>query len=251
MKISVITVTMEGGDVLDRALRSVHNQTYSDIEHIVVAPDAAAIADVTARYPEVRVIERQPRGVYDALNCGIHNSTGEVFGFVHGNDALSSSHVIKRVAQTFEEDPELDFVYGDMRYVHPGTYKYVRIYHASRFEPRQILGGMCPPHPTLYLRREAAERIGDYSLDYPTAGDYEMWIRLFKDKSLKSKYLRMVMVNMTTGGLSTRLRARLFDNNFQKLKALRRNGLPANPLRLLQKYYMVLRDHLFDPRHER
>ena len=73
-----------------------------------------------------------------------------------------------------------------------------------------------------------------------------MWIRLFKDKSLKYKYIPELIAEMTTGGLSTRWRARLFYNNIEKLRVLHRNGLPANPIRLGMKYLYVIRDAISD-----
>jgi glycosyltransferase involved in cell wall biosynthesis len=242
MTISIITATLDGDAALEHALKSVDCQTYPDIEHVVVSGESERAAATVARYPKVKLLTREPRGVYDALNFGVRNTHGEVFGFVHGNDALSSPDVIETIAREFKADPDLDFVYGDLRYVRPRTYHPLRLYSAARFKPSQLLGGVCPPHPTLYIRRNTAERMGEYNESFGQAADYEMWVRLFKDKSLKYKYIDKVMVNMTTGGLSTSLSARLYTNNITKLKSLRYHGYPANPFRLLLKYVLVVRD---------
>jgi len=250
MTISIITATIDGERSLDYTLGSVSAQTYADIEHVVVdGYSTDSTAEIVSHYPGVRMVSRDRMGVYDALNFGVRETTGEIFGFLHCNDALADPSVIEAVARAFADDPELDFVYGDLQYVSPHTHRPGRIYHAAGFEPSRILGGVCPPHPTLYIRRSTAERIGEYAEDYRICGDFDMWIRLFKDKSLKYKYLPRIMVNMSTGGLSTRWKSRLYINNFEKLKALRRNGLSANPLYLIQKYIIVARDYLLDFRH--
>ncbi|MDO4320345.1 MAG: glycosyltransferase family 2 protein [Bacteroidales bacterium] len=247
MTISIITATIDGERSLDYTLGSVSSQTYRDIEHLVVdGYSTDRTADIVARYPGVRMISRDRMGVYDALNFGVANTSGEIFGFLHCNDALASDDVIEAVAKAFADDPDLDFVYGDLQYVSPSTHRLGRIYHAEAFESSQLLGGVCPPHPTLYIRRSTAERIGEYVEDYRICGDFDMWLRLFGDKSLRCRYLPMIMVNMSTGGLSTRLRSRLYTNNVEKLKALRRNGLPAKPLLLLHKYLIVARDYVSD-----
>lgn len=252
MKISIVTVTRNEAKELRHALESVRNQHYADIEHIVVDGQSTDdTVEVVREFPSVRLVSREPAGVYDALNYGMEISTGDIFGFVHGNDAMPAVPVLETVRKVFEEDPDLDFIYGDMRYVRPSTHRHVRIYYAGRFVPRQLLGGMAPPHPTLYMRREVFDRIGPYRLDLPCAADFDMWIRLFGDKSLKSRYIPMIMAEMSTGGRSTAFNARLIYNNIEKLTALHRNGLPANPLRLCQKYLIVLRDFLFGPKYDK
>lgn len=247
LTVSIVTVTYNEADVLAFALDSVWRQTYRHIEHIVVNGNSTDhTEDVVAKYPNIKLLRREPRGVYDALNFGLSHCTGDIVGCVHGNDALASDNVISLIAKQFAKDPELDFVYGDMQYIAPKTHRRGRIYHADRFVPTQLLGGMAPPHPTLYIRRSVAQRIGLYNTDFRNAADFEMWIRLFKDKSLKYKYIPELIAEMTTGGRSTRWRARLFYNNIEKLRALRLNNLPANPIRLAMKYVYVVRDAFSD-----
>ena len=247
MTISVITVTADGAAQLPVTMRSVAMQTWRDVEHIVVdGCSRDATADIVARFPGTRFVERERLGLYDAINHGFHCATGDVIGMVHCGDALASPDVLEAVAKAFESDSSLDFVYGDLRYVTPGSRRRMRVYHAGRFEPSQILYGMTPPHPTLYIRREAALRAGDYALDYRIGADIEMWVRLFTDKSFKFKYLPMIMVEMATGGRSTSLKGRLYINNAEKLKALRAHGMPANPLRMAVKYWWALRDLVLD-----
>lgn len=253
MKISIVTVTRNDGQCLERALQSVGMQIYPDVEHIVVDGNDApeAVRKSTSRVKTVedlKVLRHEPHGVYEALNFGFANATGDVIGLVHGNDALASARSLQYVADAFEVDPKLDFIYGDMLYVHK-NYAPFRVYHADNFDPRQLLGGMAPPHPTMFMRREVFERVGDYALDLPNAADFEMWIRLFNDRTLHYRYVPKVLANMTTGGRSARLSARLFTNNAEKIKALRRNNLPANYFRLLQKYVLILRDIIFSPNH--
>lgn len=248
MKISVITATIEGGEALRRTLDSVRQQTGVDIEHVVVdgtdGPDVAATA---ADFEGVRVVRRARAGVYDALNCGIDNTRGDIVGLLHADDTLADADTLARVARAFADDPDLDFVYGDIRYVSHRTHAPRRIYHADSFRPEQLRCGIYPPHPTLYIRRSTVCRLGPYSVDYVNCGDYDMWIRLFAARpALKWRYLPGVMVNMPVGGMSTRYKSYIYTNNIEKLRVLRSHGLPANPLRLMAKHLSVARRFLND-----
>lgn len=251
MKISIVTVTLNEAPRLLGALQSVADQNYHDLEHIVVDGFSTdATPRLAEAFPNVKLIQRKPAGVYDALNEGFAVATGDIFGLVHGNDSMPSSDVLHRVAKEFADDPTLDFVYGDLRYVHPVSHRYARTYYAGRFKPGQLRGGMAPPHPTLFIRREAFRRVGNYRLDLTNAADFEMWIRLFNDKSLHYKYIPAVLAEMSTGGRSATWKARLMLNNREKLRALRLNNIRTSPLRLVQKYLIVIRDLLFGPRYE-
>lgn len=245
MKISVITATIDSDERLARTIASVESQTHRDIEHIIVdGRDGRHIPAKDGR----KVFGHQRKGVYEALNFGISKASGDIVGLVHGGDLLASPDILEKVAEAFRADPSLDFIYGDIRFFNPVSGHKGRIYHASRFTPRHLAYGMAPPHPSMYLRRELAERIGPYHEDYRIAGDLDMWMRLFADKSIKFRYVPEIIVEMATGGASGSLKARLVTNNREKLIAMRRNGYSPNPLMLLGKYMIIARDALNSPR---
>lgn len=252
MKISIVTATLNEADALRRALQSVADQHYPELEHIVIdGMSTDGTREVVGEFPGVKFVEREPRGVYDALNYGFGIAGGDILGFVHGNDLMPEEDILQEISRQFESHPDLDFIYGDMRYVKPATRKHVRIYYAGNFHPSQIKGGVVPPHPTLYIRAQAFRKVGLYRLDMPNAADFDYWIRIFNDKSLTGKYLPRVLAEMSTGGRSTAFLSRIWFNNLEKLKALRLNGLPANPLRLLFKYFTVVKNLFIVPKYER
>lgn len=251
MKISIVTVTLHEPESLRNALASVAAQGYADLEHIVVDGGGdPATARVVAGFESVRHVVTPPRGVYDALNRGFQLASGDILGLIHSNDALPSDKVLDSIAAEFQRDPDLEFIYGDMRYVRPGNRRHVRIYYAGGFTPVQLTGGMAPPHPTLYIRRNTYLKMGSYRLDMPNAADFEMWVRLFSNRQLKYKYLPMILAEMTTGGRSSKPAARLFTNNREKLAALRLHNLPARPWRLAFKYFTILKTAFFGPKYE-
>ena len=106
MKISIITITYNSAKTVQRALDSVQNQHYSDIEHIIV--DGASsdgtreiVEKYAADHKNVRYISEPDKGIYNALNKGIQMATGDVIGFLHFFDMLYSSDSIGKIPASF------------------------------------------------------------------------------------------------------------------------------------------------------
>lgn len=245
MLVSIITISKDQSAELPATIESVARQTYTHIEHVVVDGESKDdTGAVLASYPGVKMLSRAPAGVYDAINHGILCTTGEVIGMVHGGDKLTSDDVVEKVASAFEADPELDFVFGDVRYVDTRTGRTYRVYSANRFRLQMLKIGFAPPHPSLYVRRRVLERIGLYKADYKVAADLDMFVRLFKDKTLHYRYLPITMADMSVGGLSQQWYNRLILNNKEKLRALRENGLDSSYLTIFRRYRIVLKSLL-------
>ena len=84
MKISVITICYNAVNDIERTIRSVLDQTFDDIEYIVVdgaskdgTPDR--VRALFAEYPQrnVKLISEPDKGIYDAMNKGIKAASGE------------------------------------------------------------------------------------------------------------------------------------------------------------------------------
>jgi glycosyltransferase len=248
MKVSIITATLNEGERLNQALASVAEQTYDDIEHIVVdGMSTDGSTDIICNYPQVVLYEQKPQGVWNALNYGMHKATGDVIGLLHGNDRMAAPYVIDKVAQAFIDDPKLDFVFGDVLFTKDidGTEHHIRLYSAHKFEPKQVENGIVPPHPSLYMRREMAAKIGDYTTSYRIAGDFDYWLRIFKDKSLRYRYLPTIMVKMSNDGISNRWKNRLFWNIIEKLHSLHHHGYKSQLLLFTKKYLSTVKQFYY------
>lgn len=106
-----------------------------------------------------------------------------------------------------------DVVYGDIRFVASRecagledvrSEQTLRYYSARHWRPWMLQWGFMPPHPSVYIRRECFDRLGDYELDYQIAADYELLIRFLRKAPLRSRYVPMCFVDMRVGGVSTK-----------------------------------------------
>lgn len=226
MKISVITAAYKSKMTVGEAIASVASQTHPDLEHLVIegnSADGTLEAIELAGHDRMRLISEPDKGIYDALNKGLRNATGDVIGFIHSDDLLAHRGVLARIAAAFE-DPSVEAVYSDLDYVaRADTSRVIRHWSNGPFDPRRLRYGWMPAHPTLYLRREVYKRIGNYDASFAISADYDLILRYFSQTTGKSIYIPEVLYKMRVGGVSNRSWAKIRRKMEEDMLAIRRN----------------------------
>lgn len=247
MKLSIITAVYNREATVAQAIGSVAAQTYADVEHVIIdgaSTDGTLAAVQRLAHPGMRVISEPDRGIYDPLNKGILNATGDVVGLMHSDDFLAHDRVLETVAGTFDRTGA-DAVYGDLDYVAAeDTARIIRHWRSGAFTPQSLSRGWMPPHPTLFVRREAMMRLGLYNTDYRIAADYEAILRWFGKGGLSLAYIPEVLVKMRVGGESNRSLERILRKSREDYRALRSNqvgGLRALAWKNLSKLPQFLK----------
>jgi glycosyltransferase involved in cell wall biosynthesis len=247
MKMSVITVTRNGAATLPEALDSVARQSLSEVEHIVIDGASTDTTEEVIKRHGARIakfLTEPDSGIYDAMNKGLLQATGDIVGFLNADDRYVDSGVLQRVADTMSEEG-LDVVFGDVAFfrgVDPQSI--VRRYRSDRFHPRRLAWGWMPAHPAFFMRREIYQRIGPFRTDYRIAGDFEMMIRIFKDVHLRFRHMPEILVMMRSGGISNAGWRNSLTLNAEVLRACRDNGIKTNLLKILSKYPLKLLEFL-------
>ena len=241
MKVSIITATYNSVHTLGDTFKSVLNQTYSDIEYIVVDGSSTdGTVDLIRQYEpqfggRMKWMSEKDNGIYDAMNKGIQMASGDVVGILNSDDYFTSDDVVEKMVKAFDDNT--DAVYGDIHFIRNGQPdKCVRYYSSKRFSPQWLRFGFMPAHPSFYCRREVFEKAGYYKTDYAIGSDYEMMVRLFLVYHIKAKYIPMDFVTMRTGGASTRnvkSRLQLIKDD---IRGCRENGIYTNALMISVKY---------------
>lgn len=239
LKISVITVCFNSVATLGEALASVANQSWLNVEHIVV--DGASTDGTLAVIEHfssmlTHVVSEPDKGIYDAMNKGLALASGDIVCFLNADDVYAHKEVLADIARIMSTQP-LDAVFGDVVFFRPQVpEKIVRRYRSHRFHPGCINRGWMPAHPALFIRRAVFDRVGPFRDDYRIAGDFEFVARAFGPGNLRYQYLPEVFVRMRTGGVSTAgWRSKLLLNR-EVLRACRENGIPTNIFKILSKY---------------
>jgi glycosyltransferase len=246
MKISIITVSYNASKTISDTLRSVSEQAYPFVEHIIV--DGASqddTMDVVNAFPHVaQKISEKDGGIYYAMNKGISMSTGDIIGILNADDVYADETVLETIADAFE-DESIDAVYGNLYFVDPiKTDRIVRRWISSTHHPRDFYYGWMPPHPTFFVRRSVYEKHGCFNTSLHSAADYEIMLRFLLKCKIRSKHIPRIIILMRNGGKSTSsLRNRLIANK-EDHQAWRLNGLSPHfftlilkPLRKLNQFF--------------
>lgn len=239
MKVTVITVCRNAGNSIEDTLQSVRSQQYPNVEHLVIDGGSSdGTLDVVKQYQDriTKYISEPDRGIYDAMNKGIALATGDVIGFLNADDQYAHAGVLSRVADAVTNG-QVDALFGDAEFFDPSDpQRVIRRYCSRRFRPDRIGWGWMPAHPTLFLKRQVFDRYGPFRIDYRIAGDFELIARIFRDQTLRYRYLPEIMVRMRTGGISTGGWRNTLLLNKEVLRACKENGIPTNLLKILSKY---------------
>ena len=239
MKISIITVTYNSEKTINDTLNSLINQTYNDIEFILIDGNSTdnTINIVNNFSTKIfnKVLIEPDNGMYDALNKGIKLATGEIIGILNSDDVFSENTIISKIAKQFNDDPNLDSIFGDVAFIKNN--KTIRYISSKKWTINSFYFGNMPPHPSFYCKKALFEKHGYYKTNYKIAGDFELLLRFILVKKIRFKYLPFKMVNMKTGGLSTNGLESKFKINKEILLSFKENGLNTNYLFLYFRYF--------------
>lgn len=116
MKISVVTVCYNAADTIEKTMLSVLNQTYHDIEYIIIDGGSTdGTVEIIRKYAD-RIaywVSEPDKGIYDAMNKGIKVATGEWINFMNAGDRFYKSDVIKLIFDNMNCYDDVDIIYGD------------------------------------------------------------------------------------------------------------------------------------------
>lgn len=215
MKISIITTCFNRKNTILDAIQSMNSQDYTKKEYIVIdgkSTDGSAEIIANCKDEIDYYVSEQDFGIYNALNKGIANCSGDIIGILHSDDFFYNKHVLSSVAKVFEKT-NADIVYANGQYVdYDDVSKVKRIYPSTSFYTIFLYFGWIPLHTTIFVKKELFEKYGLYKENYKIASDYEISLRWFKNQKIKKVFLNQWVVKMRLGGKSTDLRQ-------QKLKS--------------------------------
>ncbi|PKP81497.1 MAG: hypothetical protein CVT79_10460 [Alphaproteobacteria bacterium HGW-Alphaproteobacteria-18] len=181
MKISVITPSFNQAQFLPANLSSVRSQTYRDVEQIIVDPGSKDDSrDIAAAAEHALLIAEPDRGQSDGITKGFSRSSGDILTWLNSDDFYPSERVLEIVAREFEQNPDIDVVYGNVNFVdEQGAFLrkgYINQKPETLLESFQYQVGIV--QPGLFMRRSVFEAVGGPSEQYEYCMDYEYWVRI-------------------------------------------------------------------------
>ncbi|TSD65892.1 glycosyltransferase [Inquilinus sp. KBS0705] len=235
-KISLITVSYNAQSTIKQCIQSVIAQDYNNVEYIIIDGGSSDnTLDIISEYKTyISVLVSEPdRGIYDAMNKGIALATGDVIGVLNADDYFADKTVLSSVAGAFKIN-DIDIIYGDLDYVKPDG-NIIRKWRAGQYNKGMFNMGWMPPHPTFYCKKELFDLLGNYSLNFGTAADYELMLRFIHVNKPTVYYLQKVLVKMRTGGVSNKSYTGRIKALYYDFKAMNNNNIIFSPMALLFK----------------
>lgn len=237
MKISIITVCYNSASTIEKTILSVVNQTYSDIEYIVVDGSSQDnTVEIVRKYQNnvTKCISEPDQGLYDAMNKGINIATGDLIGILNSDDTFNSNTVIEEIAN-FHKENDIDASVGNI-IQHNENGKILRIYSSKNWKPEKLKIGFMPPHPSIFFKRQLFKKFGIYDLGFKIGADYELVTRFFLKYNITWKYSDITTTAMLLGGVSSSgaTSYKLITKEIQK--ALLMNGMIFSPLKIKMRF---------------
>ena len=183
--ISVVIPTHNRADLLPRAIKSVQNQTWTDLEIVVVSDgsedDTKAVVEALAKDDDrIRFIEYFPaKGGNVARNTGIENAAGEYVAFLDDDDEFMPEKLEKQMA-VMESDREIGLVYTGVRVIYVNEdVEYASVPKAEGDLSTEILlDNIIGTTSTVMARKEILLAAGQFDVQLRALQDFDLWIRV-------------------------------------------------------------------------
>lgn len=229
MKFSIITISFNSENSISETFQSVKNQLFKDFEYLLIDGGSKDETLTFAKKQDhiSKIISEPDKGIYDAINKGIKNSTGEIIGFLNSDDTFYDENSLKYIADAFDKDT--DCIFGNLIYTDKNE-NIKRVWKGSAFKKGAFKKGWMPAHPTFYCKRSVYQKLGLYDDSFKIAGDFELMLRFLEKHNIRSKYIPKTLVNMKVGGASNNGLKSKLDILNEEFRAFDQNDISINKL---------------------
>jgi glycosyltransferase len=228
-KISIITISYNCKKTLADTINSVNSQTArKEIEYIIIDGQSTDGTTELIKQNEDKIdhwLSEPDKGIYDAMNKGIKLATGEWVGFLHADDLYTDTHVVEKIIQHID-NKDTNALYGNLNYIQAEPpHKVIRYWKSQDYKPVLLKRGWMPAHPTLYIKKDHFNKVGNFNTQYKIAADYDLILRLFSHPETKASFMDTTMVNMRVGGVSNNSIGNIIQKSKEDYQALKSNNI--------------------------
>jgi glycosyltransferase involved in cell wall biosynthesis len=185
-RFSIVTISYNQSEYLERAIRSVIDQEGVDLEYIVVDPGSTdGSRDIIEHYSaRIQTVILSPdAGPADGLNKGLAHASGQYFGFINADDELSPG-ALREAAAFFQLNPDIDVVCGDSWQIDADGQRSRRLVSVPHISPRLFARGVAYiVQQSAFMRLPPVLAIGGFDKTNCSTWDGDLFYRLAKQGS--------------------------------------------------------------------
>lgn len=236
-KISIITITFNSEKTLERAIQSVLNQQYSNLEYIIVDGGSSDhTINIIRRYESgiEKWVSEPDGGISDAFNKGIRMASGDIVGIINSDDGLCDG-ALKEIAKAYS--PDIDVYRGKVLLWKEDTGTKVEEIPSMDFT---FNGLNNVSHQSTFVAKKAYEAYGMYDKECKYVMDYDLLLR-YKCAGAKFKYVDKVLAFYSLGGLTfTKFTAKRRKETERVMKKNGANGVDIICYRIVKYTKLML-----------
>lgn len=241
LKLSIITITLNNVDTIEKTIKSVLSQNYGNLEYIVIDGGSTdGSLEIINRYKhKFQYFKSSPdRSVYDAMNKGIKQASGDYIGFVNGGDLIYKD-TLSQINKIFSEQKnKLFFSVADVDYIDSndnvvGT-KFCRS-NKEMIKKRFI--AMPANHLSIFVPLDTFKKYGLFDLRFKNRADFLFILKLMQNNYLPVN-LKMKIGAFRLGGISGGYSS--FFENYHIIRLINGNfllGIYSTGLAVLKLFF--------------
>lgn len=224
IRFTVVTITYQAAAVLGRTLDSVLSQTYEGVEHLIIdgasTDDTLRLAEAYKQRNDVSdgshkvIVQSEPdHGIYDAMNKGLAQASGDYIVYMNAGDFFPSPTTLEEIVRRchLSEMPSANLpavLYGQTNVVDDeGQFLRPRRLQApEKLTWRSFRHGMLVCHQAFYARTDLAKNL-PYDTTFRFSADVDWCIRVMHEgerAGLSLCNIGIVVANYTEQGATTR-----------------------------------------------
>lgn len=194
--VSIVTPSLNQGRFIEETIQSIKNQTYPNIEHIIVDGGSTDnTLEIIKKYDgtyNMLWLSEPDEGQSDAINKGWKISNGEIIAYLNSDDTYMP-WAVETAVNWLTGHADVDMVYGDCNNVNEYG-EVIDQYPATDFDLEDLFYGRnMVPQPAVFLRKKVVDEVGYLDTHLNRAMDYDLWLRI--GLNCKVSYIRQLLTN--------------------------------------------------------
>lgn len=242
LKVSIITVCLNEEERIEKTIKSIIDQTFTNIELVVIDGGSTDnTLNILNRYSEFIdiFIPNKKNGVYNAMNAGIIASSGDYVYFMNGGDSFNNNDILERI---FVNTPDADILYGNILIKNANDD--FRLKSPPPSAGINYLLGRTIPHQSSLTRRSLFKDIGLFDESFTIAADYDFFLRAIVKYSASTSYFPFTFAVWIEDGISSLEKYKHLRESERK-RAQKRNLPYYNYLIARKRYYLPSKNSSF------